>query len=343
MTKPVLVIKFGTSAISNQNGEPDEKIIAQIAAEVSQLQKSHHIVLVSSGAVGAGKKFIRAYDGSISKRKAAAAIGNPLLIVKYNTAFGKHDLRVAQSLCERGHFANRELFLELKDTYQELWENNIIPIANENDVVSDRELKFSDNDELATLIAAGFGASHLMIATEAGGLLDGNGNVLNHIRHIDETIMNLVDTSKSSLGLGGMSSKLTFAKLATKMGIKVTIFGIKAGQGGILESFKGNAGSTFDALKINISARNKWLMSGGLTAAKIRLDLGAIKALKERKSLLAVGVLEILGSFDKGEVVELINEQDEVIAVARSREDSKSLAGKKQNKVVAHADDIVLV
>jgi glutamate 5-kinase len=340
MTKPILVIKFGTSAISNANGEPDNAIITQIALEVSQLQKTHHIVLVSSGAVGAGKKFIKKYDGSLSKRKAAAAIGNPLLIVKYNSAFEKHGIQVAQSLCERRHFANRELFLVLKETYQELWDNDIIPIANENDVVSDRELKFSDNDELATLIAAGFGASHLMIATESGGLLDRNGEIVQNVSQIDDSVMELVDTSKSSLGLGGMSSKLTFAKLATKTGIKVSIFGIKKGQAGILKSFYGEAGTTFLAKKVNLSARNKWLISGGLTAAQIKLDSGAVKAIKLRKSLLSVGIIEIQGSFDKGEVVELIDTENKVIAIARSREASKDV---KEKQLVAHADDIVLV
>ncbi len=340
MTKPILVIKFGTSAISNKNGEPDDTIIAKIALEVSQLQKTNHIVLVSSGAVGAGKRFIKKYDGSISKRKAAAAIGNPLLIVKYNAAFEKHGIQVAQSLCERNHFANRELFLVLKETYSELWANDIIPIANENDVVSDRELKFSDNDELATLIAAGFGASHLLIATEAGGLLDKNGTIVKYVPDINDSIMNLVDTSKSSLGLGGMSSKLTFAKLATRMGIKVTIFGIKEGQAGILKSFNGEAGTTFEANEVNLSARNKWLISGGLTAAQIKLDDGAVSAIKKRKSLLSVGISEIIGSFAKGEVVELIDKQGLVIAVARSRESSVDI---KNKTLVAHADDIVLV
>ncbi|AWV98926.1 glutamate 5-kinase [Arcticibacterium luteifluviistationis] len=343
MTKPILVIKFGTSAISNKNGEPDENIIGQIAQEVSQLQKTHHIVLVSSGAVGAGKKFIYKYDGSLSKRKAAAAIGNPRLIIKYNEAFEKHGIQVAQSLCERRHFANRELFLELKETYQELWENDIIPIANENDVVSDRELKFSDNDELATLIAAGFGASHLMIATESGGLLDNNKEVVSHVAKIDESIMNLVDTSKSSLGTGGMSSKLTFAKLANKMGIKVTVFGIKEGQGGILKSFEEKEGTTFEPEPINLSARNKWLISGGLTTARLVLDQGAVKAIKKRKSLLAVGISSISGAFGKGEVVELTNEKEEVIAIARCREASVALKNRPQNLIVAHADDIVLV
>jgi glutamate 5-kinase len=343
MSKPLLVVKFGTSAITDKTGKPDEQVINRIASEISVLHKTHSIVLVSSGAVGAGKGFIKDYDGSLSKRKAAAAIGNPLLIVLFSEAFARHGIHVAQSLCERSHFADRNRFLQLNQTYKELWQNDIIPIANENDVISDRELKFSDNDELATLIAVGFGANHLLIATESGGLLDREGVVVNNIPVIDESVMALVDTKKSSLGLGGMSSKLTFAKLATRMGIRVTIFGIKINQGGILEAFNSTSGSTFTPQKANLSARNKWLASGGLTTAKIQLDEGAAKAVKARKSLLAVGVLKVTGNFDAGEVVELVNENEEVIAIARSRQSSKGIDKAVQKLLVAHADDIVLI
>lgn len=343
MSRALLVIKFGTSAITDASGRPDDSVINRIAEEVAELHKTHSVVLVSSGAVGAGKSLIQNYDGSLSKRKAAAAVGNPLLIIRFSKAFERHGIHVAQSLCERSHFADRARFLQLKQTYQELWDNHIIPIANENDVISDRELKFSDNDELATLIAAGFGAEHLLIATESGGLLDKSGAVVTHIPLIDESVMGLVDTRKSSLGLGGMSSKLTFAKLATRMGIKVSIFGIKAHQGGILEAFKGFSGSTFEPQKANLSARNKWLASGGLTTAQIKLDAGAVKAVKSRKSLLAVGISEILGTFDHGEVVELVDENNQVVAVARCREASSHIDKKIQNLVVAHADDIALI
>ncbi|KPM50051.1 glutamate 5-kinase [Jiulongibacter sediminis] len=343
MNKPLLVVKFGTSAITNAQGVPDDQVIDRIATELSQLHSEYSLVLVSSGAVGAGKSFISNYDGRLAKRKAAAAVGNPLLIVKFKEAFAKHGFHVAQSLCERRHFAQRELFLQLKETYQELWANDIIPVANENDVISDRELKFSDNDELATLIAAGFGAEQLMIATEAGGLLDKDKNVVNHIKEINDEVMDLVDTRKSTLGLGGMSSKLTFAKLATKMGIKVTIFGIKMHQGGILKAFKGESGTTFDPQAVNLSARNKWLASGGLTTARIVLDGGAVEALRNRKSLLAVGIKKHSGDFDKGEVVELLNEKKEVIGVARTRVSSDSLDQNKQSLIVAHADDIAIL
>lgn len=344
MKKDLIVIKFGTASITKPNGEPDQNIIADIAGQVAELSKKHRIVIVSSGAVGAGKHFIKNYEGQISQRKAAAAVGNPLLLSMYSQHFAKFNIQVAQSLCERQHFANRGQFLQLKETYQELWKNNIIPIANENDVVSNRELRFSDNDELATLIAGGFGASILMICTVAGGLLDKDKKVVPEIKTINDEIIGLVDTSKSSLGLGGMASKLTFTKLANKMGIKVVIFGMNKVKG-ILEALNQNAGSTFLPEKVNLSARHKWLASGGISVGKLILDAGASKAILARKSLLAVGIKAAEGDFEKGEVVELTDEKGQVIAVARVRESSQSLKNnpKTQNLLAAHADDIVML
>src|SRR5690606_17647830 len=145
MKKPVIVIKFGSAAITTETGAVDEQIILEIARQTAKLQEQYNIVLVSSGAVAAGKAFIPRYKGTLPERKAAAAIGNPVLINMYASYFKPFKIALAQSLCERHHFANRDQFLQLKRTYETLWRNNIIPIANENDVVSNKELKFSDN------------------------------------------------------------------------------------------------------------------------------------------------------------------------------------------------------
>ena len=342
--KPILILKFGTASITQKNGEPDETIIAEIARQVSVLHADYQIVMVSSGAVGAGKHFIKNYSGEIAERKAAAAIGNPLLLNIYAKYFSKYNIQIAQSLCERQHFSKREQFLQLKETYQELWKNDIIPIANENDVVSNRELKFSDNDELATLIATGFGAETLMICTSVGGLLDKDKNIIRKIENIDNQILSLVDNSKSALGSGGMASKLTFTKLATRMGIKVIIFGMKEPDG-ILKSIRGEAGSEFLPHEVNLSSRNKWLASGSLTVGTLQIDAGAAKALQKRSSLLAVGIKKVKGDFEIGEVVEIIDNQGIMLAVARTKVSSLELTTnlKTQNYEVANANDIVLI
>ncbi|UTA68267.1 glutamate 5-kinase [Emticicia sp. 21SJ11W-3] len=341
---PILIIKFGTASITQTNGEPDETIIADIARQVSELHARYHIVIVSSGAVGAGKHYIKQYSGQIAERKAAAAIGNPLLLSIYSRYFSAYNIQIAQSLCERQHFGNREQFLQLKETYQELWANGIIPIANENDVVSNRELKFSDNDELATLIATGFGAETLMICTSVGGLLDKEKNIIRKIETIDNQILGLVDNSKSALGSGGMASKLTFTKLATRMGIKVIIFGMKTPDG-ILNALQGQAGSEFLPQEVNLSSRNKWLASGSLTVGTLQIDAGAVKALQKRSSLLAVGIKKVKGDFEAGEVVEITDGHGVMVGVARIRVTSAELKANlsTQNFEVANANDIVLI
>ncbi len=344
MTKPILVIKFGTASITQKNGEPDEQVIVEIARQVSQLHQQYNIVLVSSGAVGAGRHFIKNYSGTISERKAAAAIGNPLLLGKYAYCFYPYKINIAQSLCERSHFSNRKQFLQLKETYEKLWANNIIPVANENDVVSDLELKFSDNDELATLIAVGFGASLLLFSTSVPGVLDADGKVIPQIEVIDKSALSLADKEKSTLGLGGMVSKLTFARLATQMGIKVVIFGIRT-EDGILNAIQGKTGTLCLPQKCTIPARKKWLASGSLVTGRLQVDGGAVKALQKGSSLLAVGILQIIEKFVVNEVFEILDEQNRAIAVARAKVASEEiqLQQKTEKIIVAHADEIVLL
>lgn len=344
MTKPVLVLKFGTASITKPTGELNEPVLVDIARQVAALQPHYHIVLVSSGAVGAGKAFIGEYRGDITQRKAAAAVGNLLLLNVYSRFFAVYGIPIAQSLCERHHFASRDQFLQLKQTYDELWANGIIPIANENDVVSNRELKFSDNDELATLMAVGFGAESLLLCTSVGGLLDRDGNLIPRVEQFNESIFGVVRTDKSSLGLGGMASKLTFAKLATRMGIRVVIFGLNEPDS-ISRAAQGTTGTLFEPHPVSVSARNRWLGTGSLVTGQLVIDAGAALALQQRRSLLAVGVRSIANEFAAGEVVEIIDEKGSIVAVARTRISSTELTQRlqHQNVEVANANDIVLL
>ena len=344
MKKPILVIKFGSASITTKAGEIDERIVLEIARQTAALQHTYNIVLVSSGAVAAGKKYLKKYSGTLSERKAAAALGNPMLVNTYSNYFKAFGIALGQSLCERQHFANRNQFLQLKDTYEELWKNGVIPIANENDVVSNKELKFSDNDELATLIAVGFGASKLLFSTSVPGVLDAQGQVVPELKVIDKQALSLARTDKSSVGLGGMTSKLNFARLANQMGIEAVIFSMQT-EDGILKAVKGLTGTVCRALDKKVSSRNKWLASGGLIRALVTVDAGAEQALRNRKSLLAVGVLAINQALEIGEVFQIANEEGEILAVAKAKVDVIDVAAVKtlKNVAIAHTDDIVLL
>ncbi len=343
MQKKVLVIKLGTAVITDKVGKIDQAVIKKIAAEVAVLNESYHVVLVSSGAVGSGKSFFKNYKGSIIERKAAAAVGNPMLIQLYHKYFSKYNITVAQALCERHHFSNRKQFLQLKETFHEFWQNDILPVVNENDLVSNIELKFSDNDELATLIAIGFDADTLIICTSAGGLLNNNRQVIPFIEKIDATILGFVKSEKSSGGLGGMLSKLTSTKLAASLGIKVIICGLK-GDTPLHSAMDGKLGSTFAPKASNLKARQKWLASGSITIGGIAVDKGASKALYNRKSLLTVGISKVNGNFVAGEVVQLHDESGTIIGVAKTRLSSTEINQQiaHKNIIAAHADDIVI-
>ena len=343
MKKPVLVIKLGSASITT-DGDIDERIVLEIARQCAQLQSRYNLVLVSSGAVAAGKRYIPNYRGTLAQRKAAAAIGNPLLIRTYSTYFRPFKIALAQSLCERHHFANRLQFLQLKQTYETLWKNNIIPIANENDVVSNKELKFSDNDELATLIALGFDAEQLLFGTTVAGVLDKQGHVLSKLPTIDKSVLALATKAKSAPGLGGMISKLNFAKLATRMGIRVVIFSVRENDS-VLHAVQGKTGTLCLPAEKRFSTRNKWLASGSLISGVVKVDAGAIVALKRRGSLLAVGLIAIQRGFEAGEVIQIEDPSGAVFAVAKAKMDSSDLEQlkDKRNLEIAHADDIVLI
>ena len=343
MQKPVLVIKLGSAVITTAEGTIDQSIIKKLAKEIANLSTTYRVVLVSSGAVGSGKAFIKNYKGTLIERKAAAAVGNPILIQLYHKHFSKFGITVAQALCERHHFSNRSQFLQLKETFFEFWENGILPVVNENDLVSNVELKFSDNDELATLIAIGFDAETLIICTSVGGFMNNEKRIMPQVEKIDNNILDYISEEKTSLGLGGMLSKLTFTRLATSLGIRVIISGLN-GKNAFLNALTGNAGTTFKPQSSNLKARQKWLASGSITIGGISVDKGAEKALMNRKSLLTVGIKEVQGSFTAGEVVQLINEEEAIIGVAKVKlgaGDIKLQIATK-NAVAAHADDIVM-
>lgn len=343
MHKQVIVIKLGTAAITQSTGVISRPVIKKVAAGVAELSKTFNVVLVSSGAVGSGKAFIHNYKGTLTEKKAAAAIGNPILIQLYQKYFADYKIPVAQALCERFHFSNRPQFLQLKETFETFWANGIVPVVNENDLVSNVEIKFSDNDELATLIAVGLNAQTLIICTSVGGFMNDKKQILPVVETIDPTIMSYVSSDKSSLGLGGMLSKLTFARLAVSLGIQVIICGLN-GKEPFASALAGTNGTTFIAQNSNLKARQKWLASGSITIGSLTVDKGAVKALNQRRSLLTVGIVAVTGKFETGEVVQLMEEDNKIVGVAKVRMGSTQILQSLtlKNVMTAHADDIVM-
>ncbi len=343
MQKPVLVIKLGTAVITGSNGIISRAVIKKVAAEIASLSRNYRMVLVSSGAVGSGKNFINNYKGTLTERKAAAAVGNPVLIQLYQKYFLKYKIPVAQALCERHHFSSRSQFLQLKETFATFWQNDILPVVNENDLVSNIELKFSDNDELATLIAVGLDADALIICTSVGGFMNDENRIIPVVERIDNTVLNYVKKDKSIPGLGGMISKLTFTRLANSLGIQVIICGLSV-KNPFTAALTGGNGTIFKAQSSNLKARQKWLASGSITLGSIFVDKGAARALHQRRSLLTIGIKKTEGKFAAGEVVQLMDEEENIMGVAKVRLSAEVMMENISQKSVlaAHADDIVI-
>jgi glutamate 5-kinase len=343
MNKPILVVKFGSAVLAGTAGRTNAAIIKKIAEEVATLHRQFTIIIVSSGAVSSGKHFLKDYKGTLTEKKAAAAIGNPILINLYQKYFSKHGITVAQALCERHHFSNRHQFVQMKNTFEEFWKNDIIPVVNENDLISNNEIKFSDNDELATLLAIGFNAEKLLICTSSDGFLNAEKNLIPSVSKIDDEILSFISTEKSAVGLGGMLSKITFTQLATSLGIEVFITGLK-GDEPLQKTLKLEKGTYFKSKKSNLKERQKWLMSGSVTVGQIHVDAGAEKALISRNSLLTIGITKAVGEFSEGQVVQLMNEAGDIMGVAKTKLNTTDINRhrKTKNIMAAHADDIVL-
>lgn len=342
--KPVVILKIGTSAITKTSGVLDQAVMVEIARQIGAVMDQYHLIVVSSGAVGTGKNHLDNYQGTITERKAAAAIGNPLLLQKYGQFLEPYDIGIAQSLCERSHFANHWQFQQLKDTIRELWKHRIVPIANENDVVSNLELKFSDNDELATLLAVGFDASVLLMGTAVDGVLDESGSLITQIATIDERILSLAKPRKSDFGLGGMISKLNFARLATKLGIKTVIFNTRQ-PGAIIKALQGETGTVCHPQSSSPQDREKWLLSGNITRGKLQVDESTCEKLGNGSGLTLDGVSRVLENFEKGEIFEIQNAQGKSIAVARALISSKQILEIMPNKSfeLATKEEIVVL
>lgn len=344
--KPLIVIKVGTNTIADKSGNLVPAILEEIVRQIVELHKTHRIVLVSSGAVGCGKNFISKYQKKVSQQKAAAAIGNPLLMHNYQYYFSKlSNLLVAQALIEKQHFSNRTSFLQLWETFEALWKEGVIPIANENDVVCDYEIRFTDNDELATKIACGFSASQLLLGSSVEGLLDEEGHLIPLVEDFNDDIFRCITKKTSQGGRGGMCSKIECAQKSCEMGCEVVIFDGRQ-KGNILAAHDKKTGTYCKAKACNLSAHKRWISMGGEVCGKVTVDEGAAKALQSHKSLLLVGVKSVEGEFGKGDLLGIYDETgNSVIALGRANLESKALnkiADKKGIELV-QTDELVLL
>ena len=307
------VVKVGSNVLAGPDGTLDHDRVRPLADEIVAIKKSgRRVALVSSGAVGAGmgQLGLKKRPQDLPSIQAAAAIGQTYLMRAYEDAFKSHGYHAAQILLTHSDFDSRVRYLNMRNTIHALFDFQAVPIINENDTVSVDEIKFGDNDQLAAMVSNLIQAELLVILSSVDGLCrplpdgQGFGEPLSLIARLDDDALGLVTDSRSSLGTGGMGSKLASARLVTHSGGNVIIASGK--RANPLTTIMGcsDVGTLILAEGQTRAARQRWI---GLTArpkGSIRVDEGAKLALIQNGgSLLAIGIREVEGDFEKGDVI----------------------------------------
>lgn len=312
-----IVIKIGSSSLTNSRGEIDSSKLADHVEAISALKHAgHEVILVSSGAIAAGFKLLGypARPVTIKGKQAAAAVGQSLLIQHYASTFASHQIVSAQLLLTRGDFTHKKRYKNAYATLSELLERSVLPIINENDTVSITELTFGDNDMLSALVAGLMHADLLIILTDVNGLYTANpatNPTARQIKSLTEVTPAMLQSARgtgSSVGTGGMESKLQAANYAMENGID-TFIGTGNGSQKLLQIVAGAGDGTY-CLKNGQSVRNekRWVALTEISG-KITIDTGAYHALIQGgKSLLLPGVQAFEGHFESGEVVEVLHD-----------------------------------
>lgn len=349
-----IVIKLGTNVLRNDEGEVALSRIYSFIEDISKLVKSgKEVIVVTSGAVGLGKKKLNldSTEGD-GVKQACAAVGQSRLMSFYENGFGVYDIPISQILLTEDDFSLRHRYLSLRTTLNKLLEFGVVPIINQNDTVSTIELhdmlagmqvSFSDNDKLSALVASELDADLLILLSDIDGLFTSNpkenpdAKLIKEVTEVTEDILNL-GTDPSEGGRGGMKTKLEAAKLVTRFGGKVLIANGKTPYV-INKIFNGeDLGTMFIPTDENLSGKKRWIGYATNVLGKIIVNKGAKDAiLNQCKSLLPVGILDIINDFKQGEVVSICDETGKEFArgmVNYDSEECRKISG-------AHSDNIV--
>jgi glutamate 5-kinase len=338
-----VVIKLGTGLLSSGQGSIREERIFQICAGIQQLRKQGiEVIIVSSGAVGLGmgKLGLKVRPHELSVLRSCASVGQSELMHAWKSGLSSHGFLAAQILLTREDFNEHSRSIKVKETLDSLLEYGVVPVVNENDSVSDEELKFGDNDVLSALLCSLSQAELLIILTTAKGLMTkpNSGVLIPFVSEISTDIEKMAEGTNSPTAVGGMTTKIEAAKIATKSGCAVFI-GSGEHPGRIPLIVDGRAEGTFFAPSgLELNERKKWLAFFPSPKGSIEIDEGACEAiLKKGASLLAKGVLRFSGTFDRAEVVSIIDPNGKIIARGISSftsEELKSVIGVDNDEVL---------
>ncbi len=363
-----VVVKVGSSVLAGPQGSGlDEASVRLLVDQVFQLRRSgRKVVLVSSGAVSAGLQALGLKHPPINMplKQAAAAVGQSRLIQAYQRWFKEMGITVGQILLTHDDVQHRGRFLNARNTIFAMFEQNVLPIVNENDTVSVEEIRFGDNDTLSSLVVTMVEADLLILLTNVAGLYTSNpqknpeARLVSEVNQIDEHIESMAQRGKSEFGSGGMVTKLRAVKTVAEAGIPTVV--ADGRKEGILQSIVEGArvGTYFRAEGANLTGRKSWIAFARKTQGKIIVDDGAWAALtKKGKSLLPSGVVGIEGSFSFGDSTACCTTDGQIFARGlvnygsadldriKGKQTSaiESILGHKEYDEVIHRDNLVLL
>ena len=360
------VVKLGTSLLAPPGEGVHVRRFSELARQIAALvSQGHEVVVVSSGAVGLGMRRLRLPERprSIPEKQAAAAVGQIDLCRRFERALGRWDLVVGQILLTHAGLADRERFLNARRTLETLLEHGAVPVVNENDSVATEELRFGDNDRLAAQVVNCCGADLLVLLTDVDGLHDrppGKAGA-RRIAELDEVTaqtLELAGGSGSDLGSGGMRSKLEAARTAAHFGVPTVI--ADGRQRGVLERIRAgeDLGTRVSPSLEQISSRKHWIAYSLSPRGELRLDAGAVRALRGgRASLLPAGVVAISGRFGVGDLVRCVGPDGEEVArglISYDSSDVGRIMGQRSSQIatllgysnggqIIHRDDLILL
>ena len=358
-----IVVKLGTGVLTSGIGELNTERIAAVCSEVAALRAGGtEVIIVSSGAVGLGMSALQLNKRpkDVSRKQACAAIGQSLLMQTWQAGFAPHKLTVAQVLLTHEDLRGRARYLAVKATLRQLVDYGTIPVINENDTVSAAEIKFGDNDTLSAMVASLVESQYLVILSTAPGLIDmkGSREIVPVVERITPEIEAMAGGTTSETAIGGMISKISAAKLATRSGCGVFI--ASGAEPQILTRLLSGRGpgTFFVPNGLPLEARKRWLAYFQRPVGTVFVNECAVPVLREHgRSLLAVGVTGARGEFVAGDIINIAGPDETVFArgkVGFSSEEIPSLAGKKGEEVsrshpnrkrleVVHRNDLVLL
>lgn len=310
-----LVVKVGTNTLTGGGEGLSRPPMLDIVKQVARLVRDgHQVAVVSSGAIVAGREALHVSRNGkdIPFKQVLAAVGQARLMQAWDQLFRTQEVIVAQTLLTRADLADRQGYLNARNTLLALLDRNVVPIINENDVVAVEEIKIGDNDNLSALVANLIDADLLILLTDQAGLYtadprrNASATLIAEVPVISDEVLALAAGAGTARGTGGMVTKIQAARLATESGITVLVAGGTI-DGVLVRAVKGEAiGTRFLANRTRLESRKRWILAGLAGRAAAAIDAGAESALKRGRSLLPAGVVDVKGPFDRGDSVNIV-------------------------------------